>query len=574
MKIILIGYGSALISMLVVGTALMGVGGIVTAIATLMSPAYLIGFALAWEALAPSITKAGTAVEFFGGGITGILATVTEFARQLGVIKDTDAAKIFESLGVTQNFGGVQSVTELIGGLKELAPDVMVLRDGIMGIAQGVGVLIDNISNGRGILGGFASLVKTIGGSLYSLSGGGGAEGFARTLDLVIGGSLVAKIGGALVGALAKIVVGVQNVTAGQVNLLGFGNGTAGLGNAAGGVAGGLGGLGSSLYDKNPALGGAGLVGFAVIAATLRQQFMDEVADTQSPITKGVFLGEDIGNPLFGAVAQIAKMLGINLVKSFDDVLSKVDIVGIITGEFKPKSTGATPDDIRNFANNPSGLATPDDIRRFAAQEQSKPATDLLTGAVTVVRNFIDNTGSALDELAAKAYGAAAALGAVEGQGVPTGYGAPPEPGAGYGEYARSAGIQSFYEKLYPDVVKFTADKATDYINGVKSATEATKKFADAAQAAAKKLMDTIRGLVRDALQTSVTEEQVKRSDLEVKLAKLQAQLDSTEGKPNQRRQLQSEIDDTKNQLSQLPAYQDSPDEFRRRVEAVATRIL
>lgn len=208
---------------LVLGTALIGAGGLISAIATLMSPLYLIGFSIIWKQIAPAIETARQAVDGFGGGINGIIATVTELARQLGLISDTDALKIFDKLGVNVSAQGVNAVRDLVKDLQGLAPQAEKIKNAIVGIAEGIGQLIDNIGNGKGILGFFAKSVEGIASAasgLFGLGGGNTANATAGILDTIIGGTLLANIGSMVVGALAKLNIGLMNVTAGNVNLV------------------------------------------------------------------------------------------------------------------------------------------------------------------------------------------------------------------------------------------------------------------------------------------------------------------------------------------------------------------
>lgn len=537
---------------LVLGTALMGAGGIVTAIATLMSPAYLIGFALIWEQIAPAVGKVAEAVDRFGGGINGVLATVTEFARQMGIIRDVDAEQIFNALNIPREGGGIQAVTQFIGELKGLAPEIASLRDGILGIAQGIGMLIDNISKGQGILGGFATVIKEVGKALGILSSQGGQQGIANSvasgLDKIIGFSLMASIGSAIVNILSKINVGVQWVTAGQVNI-------------ASGIQTGLGGAGGAAN----ASGALPVLAAATIHSYLFNQQMNDL---------GLLVGDSLLDRIKRAMIEGLSYfnpsipIGIKINEMFMEWIQKV------TG--RTPSPASTPyaytaeQGGRAYADQRAGEYGGRSSSQYAYEQQraGEQANTFITGRF---QTFVDNTGAALDELAAKAYGAAAALGQVGGQ--PGIYGAPPNGGAGFGEYARAEGLNAYYQKFFPDQVKFTADKSTQYVTNVSAASAATKKFADAAAAAAQKLTDVFRGLVRDALNpTSVTDEQVKRMDLETRLTKLQRELDQLdENRPSRRRQLQSEIEGTQKELGGLPAYQDQPDEFARRTRAVAT---
>ena len=106
-----------------------------------------------------------------------------------------------------------------------------------------------------------------------------------------------------------------------------------------------------------------------------------------------------------------------------------------------------------------------------------------------------------------------------------------------------------------------------EYLAGLQSGMDGA---ADEAKNKIKRLMSEVRSIVEKALApTEVTEKDQRRYEIQKRISELQGQLDGA-GR-GRTAQLNSEIDALGREAAALGPYQDKWDEFRRRVEAVAT---
>jgi len=106
-----------------------------------------------------------------------------------------------------------------------------------------------------------------------------------------------------------------------------------------------------------------------------------------------------------------------------------------------------------------------------------------------------------------------------------------------------------------------------EYLNGL---TDGAANAIDKGKDKMKRVMDEVRRMVESALSpTEVTEQDQHRYDITKRISELQSQLEGA-GR-GRTAQINSEIDALRRESEALGPYQDKWDEFRRRVEAVAT---
>lgn len=552
---------------LVFATALMGAGGLLTAIATLMTPAYLIGFSLIAQALAPALTKAADATNAFGGGINGILATVTETARQLGLISDKDAFGILGQLGVEVDTAAYNSVKEFVVELRKLGDDASKIGNSIKSFAEGVGLLIKNIGEGKGLLGFFANIVKDVAGLGLGSINLSGSSGIATALDAVIGGMIVAKLGSMFAGALKFITTQVMHVTAGAVNIGGISplSQTPFIG--AGGVP-----VAGTKPGGLMATGASGLL-VASIGAAISQKFFEDIK-SNSFATNAFKIG-DVANPFTSVIAGIVNEISRALTsQNFVDKIF-AGASGNIGSAYSREKDTLLPRILAYSGNAVSH--EPADLRQAKDNYSFAKATAVLDKEGFALAATFRAVGSAANTLASAAVSAAGKLASIAGMTVGQGYFAAPIVSAD--PNARYRALDTRYQNLYPDQMKAAelvfADRmkvADDNRAAAEKTKAALDKLADAAKEAANKLADAIKGLVSAALgETSVTEKEQERMDLQKEQAKLLARLNNDNLGRQQQKITESRLNEITVRLEQLGPYKDQPDEFARRTRAVAT---
>lgn len=229
---------------LVLGTALMGVGAIIETFGTLLQPHMLISIAALWQVLGPAIKDAAEGVALFGGGLKGTVGFVTELAVQLGLIKSSDAARIFQELGISVSSMGSAQVTKFINDFRAMLDVLTQAKDSMMTFARGFALFIDNVAKGEGYLGGVYKALKGIADTILPwLTGGKGLteEGVAGALDKIIAGAIGLK----LLGAILHLTAGIVNVfgpvmLAGAVKDVMIGGEVVAGGTAGGGLLAGI----------------------------------------------------------------------------------------------------------------------------------------------------------------------------------------------------------------------------------------------------------------------------------------------------------------------------------------------
>lgn len=533
---------------LVLGTALMGVGGLVTAIGVLMSPAYLIGFSIVLQGLSPLMQSVGNAAKEFGGGLTGLLGMVTELAHQFGILSDEDALRIFERLDIKVTPESVNRVTALVNEIKKLGDNARGIVDNIMKIADAIGTLIDRIGRGEGILGKFASVASGLAGFAAERFGAATSGDIAGTLDTIIGGALLAKFGAVLVGALAKLNAGVMYVTAGQVTVAGAAN--TGL-NAFGGTLASAGG-GSLLK-------GAGLFTVAAAGVAIAQNGLKNVMDA--------IWGDDgliptiIKQIAVSAMTLNPSVLGMSFMVGMTDIINNV--IEMIAGEINKQfgtsfSTnlpsmsemvgktisnviGAVGEAINAALGHPTIVAdrSYDSIEAVRASEgfgKVSEGASLSAKALGAFAPSVLTATGAIGRLGAAASQAAAAWNAIDiGQRVADYvFGSPTVQDSRLDQYdSRFKFSEAEAATLEENTTNFNT--VMGYLaDSMKPAGDAAKKMATELENAANKIKDTIKGLVKDAMASSkVTDEDIAATE--------------------------------------AGTYKDKPDEFARRARAVAT---
>lgn len=493
---------------LIFGTALMGIGGIVTGIGVLMSPAYLIGFSIVMQGLSPTIQSVAAALKEFGGGINGILGMVTELARQLGILDNASAEKVFKKLDIEVSPEGEKRVAALVKQLQSLGDSAGTIVSNIMKIADAIGTLIDRIGKGEGILGKFATIASGIAGFAADKFGASTPGDIAGTLDTIIGGALIAKFGAVLVGALAKLNAAVMYVTAGQVTLL----------------SAGIGGV-----EKWLNAGGGGLIGGlfgTAFVATIAAAIATAISAAVTQATIDVYSKQNLPTPPPGIAAN-----GNLYIPYTSNNLDMFDV----TRPPADRAYDSLEDRIRSQPDR--GYDSIEAIRSAAeygdmAYQKIEAVGDAF---VSLLPNVITATG-AIGRLADAADSAAAAWDAIDvGQRV-----ADFVFGTQDVHDSRFDALDNAYKFSEAEASAIEANTghfntAMGYLaDAMKTPGTAAKKLAGELESAANKIKDTIKGLIKSAMSPSkVTDEDVAATE--------------------------------------AGTYKDKPDEFARRARAVGS---
>ncbi len=197
---------------LVLGTVLLGLGEMVSIIATLVSPVGLVLLVALVTVLGPLFRAIASGVDAAGGGMQGFARLAAEVAVQLGIIQQTDAVKFLSDLGVKsddigQSFGGLHDkAADLIKQLQELATNVKKIVDAISEV-------VSFISSHEEVLKGavFTLMAAEVLKAVIALVGAGGLVGALGEAGAAVAGfSALPLIAAALLGTALVLPILVQ----------------------------------------------------------------------------------------------------------------------------------------------------------------------------------------------------------------------------------------------------------------------------------------------------------------------------------------------------------------------------
>lgn len=274
------------IAILAVSTAIMGAGGLVVAFGALLSPTVLGPGLVLFRLFREQIEDLGGILRGYDlATLNGISMFFGELAVALGLLDVEQVGTIFEKLQIAGEIDPTR-----IGQLKDTIGEIAEKIERGIGFVErwvdAFGRFFDDIEQRRGLVGGILGQIERIVGFLGPVSGGILEPGPVKIgpltlekIDLLVGGFLVKK----LLEALKTIAVGVMNVAAGTVKIVG----------GAGGLFGGPRAPGGPMGPAGPGVPSGPAVGIPFITPFIRALLGSGAASILPPAAVAAIAARD-----------------------------------------------------------------------------------------------------------------------------------------------------------------------------------------------------------------------------------------------------------------------------------------
>jgi len=179
---------------LIVSTVLMGLGGLVTVAAQLLSPLGIAGLVLAWQAFGDTLSAAwGTIQDYTSAmGLKGLVALVADLAVAFGLLQRSDADRILQAMGISTQAIDSANFNTFVQSVRDFGQSLSDFWEKIVGFFQGFLQFIDETAKRQNTFG------KTVGaltdfvtwlGKLLGITGFDatkvGIEGVANSIDIL-----------------------------------------------------------------------------------------------------------------------------------------------------------------------------------------------------------------------------------------------------------------------------------------------------------------------------------------------------------------------------------------------------